>query len=423
MLFRPQSLLILYMGIVAFVPMSRAMAQGYGTDLQNLMAPASGGMAGVSASRPQDVPSAIFGNPATMTQFAGTQFTVGGAWIEGYPTITNDGSLNGGAPFSATSRSQGFVAPNIGATQSLELGDRTATFGIGLSSLSGAGAEYRGKAPGTVLNDLSSQYLVLGLTTGAGVEVTDRLSLGATMTLGTAFEQLGLIGPIVSTAMVNDYALRGTLGANYALNEFNSLGVFWQTPMNFQFNDAIRVGGVYKDLRVGQPNTYGLGWANRALMDGNLLIAFDVYYKDWQNAPLWQDVMINQWVFALGGQYTRGSYKYRLGYSYNTNPINHNVGSSLDGFPDAQANVQLFQAASTPFVNQHRLTFGIGKTGVMIPNLDADLFAGVMFKASDNFGPDTQASLALYYVGMGMTWRFGSGSPRPDGFGGGEYGE
>ena len=65
-----------------------AWGQGYGTDTQNVLTPAAGGMAGVSLAEPQDVPAAIFGNPATLTQFRGTQFTLGGAWVEGYPTVT-----------------------------------------------------------------------------------------------------------------------------------------------------------------------------------------------------------------------------------------------------------------------------------------------------------------------------------------------
>ena len=95
------------------------------------------------------------------------------------------------------------------------------------------------------------------------------------------------------------------------------------------------------------------------------------------------------------------------GYSYNSNPINHNVGSSLDGFPLAQQQIQLFQAAAVPAVNQHRLTAGIGRQGVLIPNLDLDLFAGGLFKGQDDFGSHAQASAAVYYIGMGMTWRFG----------------
>ena len=99
-----------------------ARGQGYGSNLQNVMAPASGGMAGVSTARPQDVPSAIFGNPATLAQFEGTQFTIGGGWAEGYPTVSNDGSLNRlspGTPFSATSRTEGGAATEIGVAQDL----------------------------------------------------------------------------------------------------------------------------------------------------------------------------------------------------------------------------------------------------------------------------------------------------------------
>ncbi len=413
------SALVLGLIIVMAVSMHSGLArgQGYGTDLQNVMTPAAGGMAGVSIAQPQDVPAAVFGNPASMTQFQGTQFTLGGAWAEAYPTITNDGSLNGGTPFAVTSRTEGFVLPEMAMTQNLDVGGHSVTFGLGLSSESGLGTEYRGLAAGTVLNNYSSEYLVLGLTTGAAVQVTDRLSVGASTTLGTAFEEIGFVGPIVGSAMVNAYALRAALGADYALNDCNTLGVFWQTPMAFDFQDSIRFNGVYEDLRITQPTTFGLGWSNHALMDGNLLFAADVYYKEWENANLWKDLLVNQWAFAFGAQYTRGCYKYRMGYSYNTDPINHNVGSTLDGFPIGQANVQLIQAGAVPLVNQNRFTLGVGREGLLIPNLDVDLFGGVMFRGSSSFGPDTQASLALYYVGAGLTLKFGDGCPRPCAYG------
>ena len=127
-----------------------AHGQGYGSDLQNVMGPASGGMAGVSIARPQDVPSAIFGNPATLAQFEGTQFTLGGGWIEGYPTVTNDGSLNyasSGTPFSATSRTQGGVASEIGVAQDLRSIGLPGTMGMGIAGLSNLGDEYRGRVP------------------------------------------------------------------------------------------------------------------------------------------------------------------------------------------------------------------------------------------------------------------------------------
>ncbi len=393
-----------------------ARGQGYGSDLQNVMGPASGGMAGVSIARPQDVPSAIFGNPATLAQFEGTQFTMGGGWVEGYPTVTNDGSLNQlspGTPFSATSRTQGGVASEIGVAQDLRSIGLAGTIGMGLAGLSNLGDEYRGRVPESAnfllfnnLNDESAAYMILGLNMGAGFQLTDRLSVGATMTLGTGFEQLAFIGPVSGSAMVNAYALRGTVGFDYELNDCNTLGFYYQSKMGFDFPNAVRVGSNYQDIRIDQPATLGLGLANRSLMDGNLLIAADVYYKLWEDAALWQDVWVNQWAVAVGAQLTCDKWKYRLGYSWNSNPTNHDVGTSFDGIPVSRDQLQFYQAAILPAVNQNRITGGIGRQDFLFPGLDLDLFAGGMLPASDNFGPHNSASLAIYYIGLGMTWRF-----------------
>jgi long-chain fatty acid transport protein len=285
---------------------------------------------------------------------------------------------------------------------------------MGIAGLSGLGAEYRGLAPdGSALNNVSGEYMVLGINAGIGVELTEGLSAGAAVTLGTGFEQLGFTGPLASTAMVHDYALRGTFGLDYALNPNNTVGAFYQTRMDFTYPNAARFLNTYHDVSISQPETVGLGWANRSLMDGNLLLAADVYYKLWENAPLWQDVFVNQWAFAFGAQLTRDKMKYRLGYSYNTNPINHSVGDNLDGFPVGQDAVQLFQAASTATISQHRITAGIGRQSFLIPNLDLDLFAGGLFNAGDEFGA-SHASVAIYYLGLGLTWRYGDCSGRPE---------
>ena len=74
--------------------------------------------------------------------------------------------------------------------------------------------------------------------------------------------------------------------------------------------------------------------------------------------------------------------------------------------------VQLFQAACVPCVNQHRITFGVGREGFLVPNLDLDIFAGFLPKQSSQFGTNTQASLAMYYLGLGLTWRFGTWNRR-----------
>jgi hypothetical protein len=179
--------------------------------------------------------------------------------------------------------------------------------------------------------------------------------------------------------------------------------------MGFQFPNAFRMpDDSYRDIRMDQPATVGLGWANRSLANGDLLIACDVYYKAWCAAALYGDIFVDQWAFAVGTQLTRGKLKYRLGYSYNTNPINHSVGDSLSGLPVAQAQIQFLQASTTAVINQHRITGGFGRQDLLFCGLDLDFFAGGLLPASDEFGAHTTASVAVYYLGLGLTWRYGA---------------
>ncbi len=225
------------------------------------------------------------------------------------------------------------------------------------------------------------------------------------MTLGTGFSQLGLVP---NSTMVHDYALRGTFGVDYMLNPCNNVGVFYQTKEGFRFSNAVLIDETYRDVHLEQPETVGLGFANRSFMGGDLLLAADIYYKMWEDAAGYRDIYINQWAFAFGGQLTRGKMKYRAGYSYNTNPINHNVGNSFSGIPVVQDRIYLLQASETATITQHRITAGVGREDFLMQGLDLDFFAGGLFKASDDFGPNTSVSVAAYYIGTGLTWRYGA---------------
>jgi len=111
---RLTALAALVLSIVA----SDACAQTYGIELHNSLMPASGGMGGASIARPQDLQSAINGNPAALTQFRGTQFSFGGAWVEPTYNITQLTPLPsvGVTPDSAKSGTPGSVLGNIGVT-------------------------------------------------------------------------------------------------------------------------------------------------------------------------------------------------------------------------------------------------------------------------------------------------------------------
>ncbi|TWU34535.1 Outer membrane protein transport protein (OMPP1/FadL/TodX) [Novipirellula aureliae] len=385
-----------------------ANAQTFGIELHNTMMPASGGMAGASLSRPQDLQSAIYGNPATLTQFRGTQFSFGAGWAE--PTINIDQStslpLVGVDPYAAKSGTPGSAIPNIGVTQDMRVFDLPVTIGLGLLTNAGLGAEYRG-VPAS--NGTSSQYLALDVVAGAGVDLTDRLSVGAAMTVGTSF----LDGPFVDlTGMTAAFALRGTIGANYDLGHNTSLGAYWQTKKSFNFEDAVLYnGGTAQDLAFDHPENFGIGVANSSLLDGRLLLAMDIVYKHHSNADFLKEIYNNQWVYQFGAQYAVSPrLRLRAGYAYNENPMRQDPSVTSIGGVDLPDGIPALRYVQGQFaaISQHRITGGVGIRD-MLPGVDVDLFAGGMFENTDQFA-DTISSLESYWVGGAITWRFRRGS-------------
>jgi len=94
------------------------------------------------------------------------------------------------------------------------------------------------------------------------------------------------------------------------------------------------------------------------------------------------------------------------------------AGTAIGGVlpPGALRAVQYVQAQFAA-IPQHRITAGIGMRDAL-PGVDLDLLAGGMFEASQSFGPNSFASVESYWVGFGVTWRFGRGAcqrlPVPD---------
>jgi long-chain fatty acid transport protein len=390
---------------------SNAQAQSFGVELQNALMPASGGMAGASIARPQDVTSAINANPATLSQFRGTQFIFGGAWAEATYRLQHDGGVmpNVGA-FDGKSTMPGAAAGNIGVTQELEMLGRPVTMGMGFITAAGGGADFRHIAAS---NGTNSALQIFELTSGAGFHLTDQLSLGAAASLG-----IGLFdGPFVGIGgMTPDYALRGSLGIAYDLNCETTLGFYYQTAQSFRFDNAIRLdlggGGfdIVRDINMDLPPNLGWGISNTGLMDGNLLLSLDLVYKLWDEAELFRVLYDNQFVVQVGSQYSLDRWRFRLGYAWAANPLDPNPGISAGGIspPGLQQAIQYSQGLMA-VTNPHRITAGVGLVEIM-PGMNLDLMAGGMFNDSEQIGTATSTSLASYWLGMGLSWQFGAGA-------------
>ncbi len=408
-------------GIVALVVVlasaGSAAAQTYGIDFRNTLMPASGGMAGTSVAAPQDFLSAINANPAALTQYKGTHFTIGGAFAEATVDLEQKAAvpLLGVAAFSAKSSTPGAIVPAIGVAQEVDGLPVPTTVGLAVLGAAGGGSSYV-QEPAS--NATSSYLLLLEFAPSVAVELTERLSIGATMFIGDGYAS----GPFVGTSgMTNAYALRGGFGLDYALGDATWLGAYYQTTQAFRFeNEAVLFSERRpRDVDMGLPQQVGMGIANESLLDGRLLLAADALYLDWRSAALFNNIYRGQWVMQLGSQYrATDRVKLRLGYALAQNPIDESVGTRIGPVevPGGVPAVKYLQAQFA-IVNEHRMAAGIGVSDLLMRGLDFDAFAGGMFPAGESLGSDTYVSVKSYWLGVGFTWHFdqppaGRGTPR-----------
>ena len=392
--------------VVGLASAGSAAAQTYGIDFRNTLMPASGGMAGTSVAAPQDFLSAINANPAALTQYKGTHFTIGGAFAEATVDLEQKAAvpLLGVAAFSAKSSTPGAIVPAIGVAQEVDGLPLPTTVGLAVLGAAGGGSSYV-QVPAS--NATSSYLLLLEFAPSVAVELTERLSIGATMFIGDGYAS----GPFVGTSgMTNAYALRGGFGLDYALGDATWLGAYYQTTQAFRFeNEAVLFSERQpRDVDMGLPQQVGMGIANESLLDGRLLLAADALYLDWRSAALFKNIYRGQWVMQLGSQYrATDRVKLRLGYALAQNPVDESVGTRIGPVevPGGVPAVKYLQAQFA-IINEHRMAAGIGVSDLLMRGLDFDAFAGGMFPAGESLGSDTYVSVKSYWLGVGFTWHF-----------------
>jgi long-chain fatty acid transport protein len=245
----------------------------------------------------------------------------------------------------------------------------------------------------------------LDMVSALGVPLTERLSMGVALTIGTGF----LDGPFTDVAgMTTAYGLRGTVGASYALSDATTLGAYWQTKKHFHFQDAAVFNGQAFDVSFDHPENLGLGIANQSLADGRVLVAMDVLFKQYSNADFLSSIYDNQWVYQFGIQYEASErVKLRCGYSYNTNPMRDATATEIAGvpLPDGVPALRYIQGQFAA-IGEHYFTGGIGIADVL-PGIDSDFLVGGLLEESEQFA-STIASVESYWIGTYLTWRFGA---------------
>ncbi|MCY4419749.1 MAG: hypothetical protein OXC42_00580 [Gammaproteobacteria bacterium] len=496
----------LAMGLLASLAISgTAYAGPYGYDLHNVLAPRSAGMAGTSIAKPLDNVSAIFGNPAALTDWTGTEFTFGATYYKpevrldhygalGLPTFAGNVSeanlahvgrsdavpgtaiLPGMQMFDdAVNGNEGYIVPQVGVTQDLRPLGLPAVLGAGLTAVSGIGVEFR-HVEETL--GLGAEFIVLGANFALGWELNEQVSIGGAATVTYAYLDLGLAG---TSGVTHDTGMRGTLGITYEdIVPGTRLGLFYMTELQHVFDDMVAVpafdvptmtdGGQpdalegygrqgpvrYASVPIEEPRTLGIGISNETFMDGNLLVAADVMWKNWADADFWGDVYEDQMVYSIGAQMKMGNWRFRGGYGYADDPTDRDadrvkalpyvcssatgcnvipVGSKGNSGPIhlGQSVLEYLQASQTEVIYRHRATLGVGYMGFLAPFLNIDGHVGVQFKERNHYsaGPyntsavpmgvnatldavnslngestTTAADVWSWHAGFALTWNF-----------------
>jgi len=373
-------------GMAMLVASTGAQATNSGTDL-NLSAKArSGGMAGAAYTMPQEASAAVFGNPATLTQFKGINFNFGASMI-GLMDAQNQQQTSittGAGTLVSTNKSNSdannYVIPDLGITMQVS---PNLVIGTGLEVDSGLGADYRDDpislfggafngvpSPAGTLEQIEVPLLVevisFSANLAAAYQVTDQLSVGASATIGFGLAQLGTSGPTAgldtlsillgestppqptgslsdfggTTSSVHDIGFGATLGATYLVQEGIMVSATVKSPLSYNYKNIIFAESAgtnvhghdgYQDLTIQNPTEIILGVAFDNVIMPGLLVEADAVWKNWSDAQTFQDVFEDQWLLSIGAQYKTGDWTYRAGYSYAQDILSDKPNNTLGG--------------------------------------------------------------------------------------------
>jgi long-chain fatty acid transport protein len=268
---------ILAISLLSLLGASTSWGLGFRNPDQNARATAQGEAFVAQA----DDASAIYYNPAGLTQVKGTQVTSGLAL--GFPRWKYDGA--GGSDEMNT----GYFLPHLYAASDLSL--QRWRFGIGLNYPFGNQAEYGANSPlqyGIVTAELS----VLNIAPTVAYQITPQLSLGVALNIyyGQLEQQQNLaltFGGGRFKFEGDGTSLGATLGLLWKPHAQHAVGLTWRSPFEIEFDDSARLRGNLggdagpsdTHATLAFPQSLALGYAYWPRP--NLKLEFDIEWTNW----------------------------------------------------------------------------------------------------------------------------------------------
>lgn len=328
----------------------------FATNGDNLIGvgPTSRAMGGVGIADAQDSISAIFSNPATLSQIDGDQFNFTGTYFN--PSVkakvVSPPPPFGVGVWSAKSKDAAYAVPAIGLSHRI---NENYTFGIGAYGVSGMGVDYRNQDPMNTNTKVSVMKFVTAIAYKRG-----NFSYGIGLDLDYQGADFG-------AGLSHNYALGARIGANYQYERWK-FGIVYVTPQDVKHERIFDFDGdhIYDDLKLENPAQYGFGIAYK--FSDRFSSAFDVKYLDWNSANCYKDFgWDSQWVYALGFSYkATDRLTLRAGYNYGKSPLNKNNNFNPMGITIVQGKgiptfgYEYFRIVGFPAIVEKHLTMGLG---------------------------------------------------------------
>ncbi len=309
----------------------------------------SSGMGGADVAVPAGC-TAIAGNPAQLATTCNRVISGGAGLLMPDMDVQLSGQKRKDNEF------QLFPLPFVGYAQ--RLGTSRWSVGIGVFAQGGMGVDFQDVqvAPG-VKDKLFSEVAYLKLSPTVAYNLTDKLTLGASLYVGYATMKYDFFPNLPqgqSVEGLDSFTFSGRFGLNYRITDKWAFGATYtsQSSMNFDGGTLTQnfgpgLGKVkYRDVKMEDftwPQQVEAGFSFRPI--DKLMLAFDVTWINWKSAiksvtvkasnpdgqvpagyetlevPFalgWDD----QYVFAIGAAYElTDSVTVRVGYNYGKNPV------------------------------------------------------------------------------------------------------
>ncbi len=368
--------------------------------------PTSRAMGGTGIATPQDAISAIFSNPAALSQLQGSQFNFAGTYFA--PTVKADVTMPGpfGGPWKATSQDAAYAVPAIGL--STPMNDKM-NFGIAAYGVSGMGVDYRNKDPQGTNTKVSVMKFVPAVSYKAGA-----FSYGAGLDIDYQAADFG-------EGLSHNYAVGARLGAGYEYGAWN-FGLTYVMPQNVEHKRIydFNADGTYDTLKLENPAQYGAGVSYKGL--DKWLLSADVKYIDWANAKGYKDFdWESQTVYAVGVQNkTTDKLTLRAGWNYGKNPVKKHAGfdstmlptpatTMVQGTPMTTFGYEYFRIVGFPGIVENHFTLGAGYE--FTPKFTLNLgykkaFAKTISETSKDGSVSLKSKLSEDAFDMGLTFKF-----------------